>query len=114
MQRAGIAALEHGEETLAAMRTAYARRRRIMLDGVRSLGLEVATEPRAAFYVFADARRFGEYSLALAFDILERAHVALTPGIDFGQAGEGFLRFSYAASDETIEGAIERLAGVLR
>ena len=114
VQRGGIAALEHGQDTLRAMRTAYARRRKLMLEGVRALGLEVASEPRGAFYVFANASRYDSDSRRLAFDLLDRAHVAVTPGVDFGAAGEGFLRFSYAAADETIRRALERLADALR
>jgi aspartate/methionine/tyrosine aminotransferase len=85
-----------------------------MLAGVRELGLEVATPPRGAFYVFADARRFDPDSRRLALALLENAHVAITPGVDFGAAGEGFLRFSYAAADDTIRRALERMADFLR
>jgi aspartate/methionine/tyrosine aminotransferase len=113
VQRAGIAALEHGAETVRAMREAYDRRRHLMLDGVRELGMDVAREPQGAFYVFADARRFDTDSRRLAFDLLDRAHVAVTPGVDFGQEGEGFLRFSYAAADATIREALERLKQAL-
>ena len=109
VQRAGIAALEHGQETLRAMREAYARRRALMLEGVRSLGLGVETEPCGAFYVFADARKFDADSRRLSRRLLDEVHVAITPGVDFGAAGEGFLRFSYAAADETIAAAIDRL-----
>ena len=52
-------------------------------------------------------------SLRFSFELLERAHVGVTPGIDFGQAGEGKLRFCYAVSEETIELALARLAKVL-
>ena len=69
--------------------------------------------PEGAFYVFADARAFAEDSRALAFELLERAHVGTTPGVDFGSAGEGWLRFSYAASDAAIEEAMARLAAAL-
>ena len=113
VQRAGIAALAHGESTLREMRSAYARRRPLLLDGLAGLGFSVPTPPAGAFYVFADARGFGDDSRRLAFDLLERAHVAVTPGIDFGRAGEGFLRFSYAASDQAIARALERLGAAL-
>ena len=113
VQRAGIAALVHGEGTLRDMQIAYRRRRGLMLEVVRGLGLGVASEPRGAFYVFADARAITRDSRALAFDLLERAGVALTPGVDFGAAGEGFLRFSYSAADETIRRAAERLRDAL-
>jgi hypothetical protein len=92
------------------MRDAYARRRDRMVAGLRALGFGVPHVPEGAFYVFADARAFSSDSRALAFDLLERAHVGTTPGVDFGAAGEGWLRFSYAASDATIEEALARLA----
>ncbi len=113
VQRAGIAALAHGSATLARMREAYVRRRAAMLQGLREIGFVVPTEPAGAFYVFADARAFASDSRALAFQLLERGHVAVTPGIDFGEAGEGWLRFSYAASDEDIREGLERLSTVL-
>jgi len=113
VQHAGIAALEKGEAAVAAMRDAYARRRSRMVSGLRELGFAVPRAPAGAFYVFADARAFADDSCALAFDLLERARVGTTPGVDFGAAGEGWLRFSYAASDATIEQALERLADAL-
>ncbi len=114
VQRAGIAALEEGEETVRMMRTAYDHRRRLLVDGLRELGFGVPQLPRGAFYVLADARAFGSDSRRLAFDLLERSGVATTPGIDFGEAGEGFLRFCYAAAEEEIVEALERLAPALR
>jgi len=113
VQRAGVAALEHGEATRLAMLEAYTRRRTLLVDGLRKLGFEIPVPPAGAFYVFADARRFGSDSRRLAFDLLERAHVAVTPGIDFGAAGEGFLRFSLSAPDAAIETALARLAEAL-
>ncbi len=116
VQHAGVAALREGAATVAAARAAYARRRELLASGLRALGFGVAARPQGAFYVFADARRFGgagASSLALANALLERAHVAVTPGIDFGAAGEGFLRFCYAASEADIAEALTRLAPVL-
>jgi aspartate/methionine/tyrosine aminotransferase len=113
VQRAGVAALEHGEATRLAMLAAYTRRRGLLVEGLRKLGFEIPVPPAGAFYVFADARRFGSDSRRLAFDLLERAHVAVTPGIDFGAAGEGFLRFSLSAPDAQIEEALVRLARAL-
>jgi len=112
-QRAGIAALEHGEATTASMREAYGARRNLLIDGLERLGFEVPVAPRGAFYVFADARRFGSDSRKLASQILERAHVAVTPGVDFGEAGEGFLRFSCTAPDSEIEEALDRIGNLL-
>ena len=113
VQRAGIAALREGASTVAAMRAAYERRRDLLVEGLRRLGFGVPVVPDGAFYVFADARAFGADSLALAFEILERAHVGTTPGVDFGAEGEGFLRFCYAASEASLREALARLEGVL-
>jgi aspartate/methionine/tyrosine aminotransferase len=113
VQHAGLAALREGAGTVAAARTAYARRRERLVGGLRALGFGIAREPAGAFYVFADARAFGAGSVALASTLLERAHVACTPGVDFGAAGEGFLRFCYAASEDAIEEALARMKPVL-
>jgi aspartate/methionine/tyrosine aminotransferase len=113
VQAAALAALRHGAETCERMRAAYQQRRGLLVAGLRRLGFGVPALPQGAFYVFADARRFGADSLRLAFELLERAHVAVTPGVDFGAAGEGWLRFAYANSDANIARALERLEGVL-
>ena len=113
VQHAGIAALRHGADTVAAMRAAYARRRDLLLAGLRDLGFGVPRVPAGAFYLFADARRFGSDSRRLAFELLERAQVGCAPGIDFGEAGEGWLRFCYAASETTIREAVLRLGKAL-
>ena len=113
VQHAGVAALEHGAPMVERLRKSLDGRRLRMVEGLRELGLGVERPPQGAFYVFADARRFGSDSLRLAFDILERAQVACTPGIDFGAAGEGFLRFSYTASEADLEEGLRRLARAL-
>ena len=69
--------------------------------------------PAGAFYVFANARAFDTDSRRLVFRILDKVRVAITPGVDFGEIGEGWVRFSYASADETIEEALSRLAGML-
>ena len=113
VQTVGLTALEHGDAHLQTMLAEYDRRRRLLVDGVRSLGLSVPVTPTGAFYVLADARHLGADSLALAFDILERAGVALGPGRDFGEIAEGFLRFSFATAYDEIAKALERLRDVL-
>lgn len=113
VQHAGLAALRSGAKHVEGMRDAYAMRRTRLVDGLRRLGFGIPRLPQGAFYVFADARRFDPDSRRLAFDLLERAHVAVTPGIDFGQAGEGHLRFCYAASESDLDLALERMQRVL-
>ena len=113
VQTVGLTALEHGDAHLRTMLTEYGRRRSLLVDGIRHLGLSVPVTPTGAFYVLADARHLGPDSLALAFDLLERARVALGPGRDFGEIAEGFLRFSFAATYDDIAMALERLGEVL-
>lgn len=113
VQHAGIAALAEGAGMSAGLLEACRDHRRLLVDGLRSLGFVIEREPEGAFYVLADARAFGDDSRALAFEILEQAHVGCTPGIDFGAAAEGRLRFCYAVARETIETALDRMAPVL-
>lgn len=108
-QRAGIAALRETSSDVAEMKRIYDQRRRFMIKRLRSLGFGITVEPTGAFYVFANAKRFSANSYHLAFDILEKAHVGVTPGIDFGKNGEGYLRFSYANSLENIEEGLNRI-----
>ena len=109
VQVAGTTALLHAQGDVAHMREEYDRRRRFVVPALRQVGLTVASEPLGAFYVFADARAWGDDSLALAGRLLEEAGVAVAPGIDFGPGGEGFLRFSYATSLERLEEGARRL-----
>jgi aspartate/methionine/tyrosine aminotransferase len=80
-----------------------------MIRRLRELGFHLTVEPTGAFYVFVNARHLSADSYKLAFDILEKAHVGVTPGIDFGDNGEGYLRFSYASSLENIIEGLNRL-----
>jgi aspartate/methionine/tyrosine aminotransferase len=109
VQRAGISALREAEPDVERMRRTYDERRRYMLSRLREMGLGVETEPTGAFYILADARHINADSYRLAFDILEKAGVAVTPGIDFGQNGEGYIRFSYATSLDRIAEGMDRL-----
>jgi aspartate/methionine/tyrosine aminotransferase len=112
-QRAGIAALESAAKDVNDMRKVYNERRIYMLERLRSMGFEIEAEPLGAFYIFANACRFTSDSYRFAFDVLEHAHVGITPGVDFGSRGEGFVRFSYANSLENIKEGMDRLEGYL-
>lgn len=113
-QRAGIAALHDCEAEVEEMKQIYNRRRKFMIKRLKELGFSITVEPTGAFYVFANARSFSSDSYRLAFDILEKAHVGVTPGVDFGKNGEGYLRFSYANSIENIEEGLNRLERYLK
>ncbi len=114
IQKAGIAALRESGEDVARMKRIYNQRRIFMIRRLREMGLGITVEPTGAFYVFANARHISEDSYALAFDILEKACVGVTPGIDFGQHGQGYLRFSYANSMENIAEGMNRLEAYLK
>jgi aspartate/methionine/tyrosine aminotransferase len=113
-QRAGIAALQETGPQVAEMKRIYDRRRKFMIKRLKELGFSITVEPTGAFYVFANARSFSGDSYRLAFDILENAHVGVTPGIDFGPNGEGYLRFSYANSLENIAEGLDRIERYLK
>jgi aspartate/methionine/tyrosine aminotransferase len=109
IQRAGIAALKHAQDDVTQMTKIYDQRRRFMLKRLKELGFGITVEPTGAFYIFANVKHISNDSYQLAFDILEKARVGVTPGIDFGQNGEGYLRFSYANSYANIEEGMYRL-----
>jgi aspartate/methionine/tyrosine aminotransferase len=113
VQRAGIVVLRDCGDRVSEMCEVLAPRRERLVAGLRELGFGVPEAPAGAFYVLADARRFGADSLELAMTLLERARVGVAPGIDFGDAAEGMLRFCFAVSDDTIRVGLERLAEIL-
>ena len=109
VQHAGIAALKDSENEVNAMREIYNERRVYMIKRLREMGFIIETEPQGAFYIFCNAKRFTNNSYKFAFEVLEHAHVGITPGVDFGTNGEGFVRFSYANSLENIKEGLNRL-----
>jgi aspartate/methionine/tyrosine aminotransferase len=113
-QWAGIAALQEAGDDVAKMRSVYDKRRRFMVKRLKEMGFGITVEPTGAFYVFANAKRFSDDSYKLAFDILEKAHVGVTPGVDFGVHGEGYLRFSYANAIENIAEGMGRIERYLK
>lgn len=112
-QQCGIAALENCDSDLEEMKRIYNERRIYMIDRLKKMKFTIPAEPTGAFYIFVDCRHISSNSYELAFDILEKAHVGVTPGIDFGSNGEGFLRFSYANSIEKIKEGLNRLENYL-
>jgi aspartate/methionine/tyrosine aminotransferase len=109
VQWAGVAALREAASEPARFRAIFAERRRAMVEGLRRVGFGVGFEPTGAFYVLANARAFAADSVRFAMQILEEAHVAVTPGAAFGPGAEGYLRFSYASSVERIEEGLRRI-----
>jgi len=96
-------------------REEFRRRRDFVVPALRSLGLKVPVMPDGAFYAWADCSAFSASSWDFCFDMMKRAHVALTPGRDFGpQAADRYVRLSFASSMHELEQALQRLARVLR
>jgi aspartate/methionine/tyrosine aminotransferase len=108
-QYAALEAITNGHEDVESMRRTYDERRKYLIGRLHEIGFVIHTEPQGAFYILADAKRFTNDSYRFAFDVLEKAHVGITPGIDFGDNGEGFVRFSYANSLDNIRTAMDRL-----
>ena len=113
-QYAAVVALTEEHPEIDAMRERYNKRRKYMIGRLRDMGFGIQVEPTGAFYVFANAKKFTNDSLQFAFELLENAHVAVAPGVDFGSNGEGYMRFSYASSLEEIEEGMDRLEKYLK
>jgi (5-formylfuran-3-yl)methyl phosphate transaminase len=108
-QFAAIAALTQADAEIERMRRCYDERRKLVLARLKEIGLDVLVEPTGAFYVFFNVARYTDDVLSFAFEILETAGVALTPGVDFGPGGQGYLRISYANSLENLAEGLDRL-----
>lgn len=80
-----------------------------MVDGINAIKGLSYTPSEGAFYAFVDGRETGLSSTDLAAKMLEEAHVAVVPGVAFGESGEGHVRLSFATSDEALTTTIERL-----
>ncbi|GIT92454.1 aminotransferase [Jannaschia pagri] len=108
-QVAALAALD-AEEELQANLSVYAENRRILLEGLPAAGFDRIAPPDGAFYIYADVSDLTQDSRAFAAEVLERAGVAVTPGLDFDPGrGAGTLRFSYAGSTADMVEGVERL-----
>lgn len=113
IQHGAAEALGADQTCVGTMVAEFARRRDIMLKGLRAIpGISVA-EPRGAFYVFPNIKAFGMSSQELADYLLEKYHIATVAGSVFGDAGEGYLRISYSCSTEECERGVARLARAL-
>ena len=104
---------ENGYEDVEKMRASYDRRRRLMVDGFRSMGLS-CFEPLGAFYVFPSIAKTGLTSEEFCARLLRETHVAAVPGTAFGACGEGNIRCSYATGIDKLNIALERMEKFVR
>jgi len=112
-QYAGIAALEGPQDSVTRMVEEFDRRRQVTVDLLNGLPGVSCLLPRGAFYTFPNISGTGWSAKPLASALLERAGVALIGGPDFGELGEGYLRVSYANSEENIRQALGRVSEFL-
>lgn len=112
-QVAALAALDCIDEAEANL-AVYAENRRLMLERLPGIGFDRIAPPEGAFYLYADVSELTDNSLNFAAEILEKAAVAVTPGLDFDPVrGARTLRFSYAGSTADIAEGLDRLAAFM-
>jgi len=111
VQYAGIAALQGDQTCVTDMVREFRARRNLLVRGLNKLGIRCAM-PEGAFYAFADVSEYGSGE-KVAELLLNKAFVATTPGFAFGEAGNDFIRISYATSQERIKEALRRMEAVL-
>lgn len=112
-QHAALAAIGGDQGPVAEMREQYDRRRRFLVEGLNRLPGISCLMPEGAFYVFPSVKALGRPSAELAQELLVRARVVVVPGSGFGDAGEGYLRLSYATSLEALQAAVQRIESFL-
>lgn len=112
-QFAAVEAMRNGDDDVEMMRAEYNRRRRYIVGGLRSIGLE-CFDPEGAFYVFPNISGYGMTSEKFCERLLYENGVAIVPGTAFGDCGEGFARISYAYSVEHIAKALDRMENFIK
>ena len=113
-QIAAEAAFE-GRPEMEAIKRGYQENRRILIEGLPQAGLTDFLPADGAFYLYADVSKFTSDSFAFASEMLEKTHVAATPGLDFDPVhGRAFIRLSYARSAEEMREAVARIAAWLK
>ena len=111
LQRAAITAIEHGDETIKALKAQCKRGRDLTFDRLESWPNVKASRPKAAFYAFFAVDGMND-SVAAAKDVIDRVNVGLAPGSAFGPSGEGYLRLCFAASEDTLIRGLDALEGI--
>jgi LL-diaminopimelate aminotransferase len=108
IQRMAIAALDGPQQAVADHNRIYQQRRDRVVEALRAIGLR-ATPPKASLYIWARIPE-GETSIGFAGRLLDETGVVVTPGVGYGQAGEGYVRLSLTTPDEQIDEGLARLA----
>lgn len=112
-QMAGIAAIDGSQDDVTKMMKAFDNRRKLVIEKMNAIDNITCATPKGAFYAFPNISKTGWKAKELASTLLEQTGVATIGGPDFGILGEGYIRLSYANSEENIEKAIERIGEFL-
>ena len=112
IQIASITALDIADNHLERMNKIYEQRRNVLVDGLNKLGWAV-NKPKATFYVWAKLPKGFKFSLEFAGLVLDKTDIIITPGIGFGENGEGYVRFALTVSDARMQEAVERLRKII-
>jgi aspartate aminotransferase len=114
VQRAGLEALTGPQDEVREMVEAFRRRRDLIVEGLNAIPGISCVQPSGAFYVFPNITGTGMGSKAFADRLLEEHGVAALAGTSFGEQGEGYVRLSYANSEENLAKALERIGAAAR
>lgn len=112
-QMLAVKALSMGDRYVKKMVKEYDRRRRLIVPRLNEMGISTPM-PKGAFYAFGNISAFDNNSKKFCLRMIKKAKVAAVPGIDFGPAGEGHIRFSFATDYKLIEKALDRIEPFLR
>jgi len=108
-QKAALEALSGPQDCVSEMLEEYRGRRDLIVRGLNDIDGFECTTPKGTFYAFPNVRRLGMSSAKIAEELLDQAKLATVPGSAFGEAGEGYLRLSFATSRENIEEALAKI-----
>lgn len=108
-QYAGAYALRNCDEEVSQMVEKFRARRDLVYQGINSMEGLSAVEPQGAFYLFFNIKELGLTSEDFAYQLLDKEGVVLVPGTGFGDAGQGYIRFTYAANEEELKRGLERI-----
>lgn len=109
-QYAGAYALRNCDAEALEMREMFRKRKDLIVSGIRSIPGMTCLDPAGTFYLWVNIKQLGKSSDEFCFDLLEKEHVAVVPGTGFGEAGEGYIRITYAANEDMLSRGLERIS----
>lgn len=108
-QYAAIAALEKENDDVEIMRQGFQKRRDILVDGINKIEKLSCKKPQGTFYAFVNIKKTGMSCVDFAFQLVEKKHVAVVPGITYGDCCEGYVRMAYTMEEDKIREGIKRI-----